>query len=124
MADEDCFDCVFTSKVSNRISSRDRASTTIAAPTKKHRFVVPVPSRPSRTSSNVEETSTTTTTSRAEEGSETEGEGEGAKQAINCPYCPSNCCCYHGLMQPCDLLQQSLLYWQEYLPQPKTIFKA
>ncbi len=119
IADEDCFDCVFTPRDNHRFMPRERCVTNNASK-KSNRLSRQLPAEPECLSSNSFERDGSETTVGETEG-ETECGGEAGKSGINSYYCN------HFNHRNCylrDHLQQCLLFWQEQLPQAKKLFKA
>jgi hypothetical protein len=123
IADEQCFDCVFSSRPikPNQLQLREKQMPSSSSKRRSSNDVV-------RGDSAISSSTTNTSGPSQEEAQETDGEGEGAKGGINCY--PSCCCsdqttCDHRLLiQTDDRLQMCLSYWQEHLPTPKKLFKA
>ena len=125
IADEECFDCVFTTRVNNSFNYKEKNCTNSS---RKRRSSDSLPLI------KVHSVNSTTTQETAdEETAETEGEGEANKQGILCN-CLS-CCISCQRANPCEMprhlhdqrqeyLQNSLLFWQENLAAPKKLFKA
>jgi hypothetical protein len=113
IADEESFDCVFTTRPNSKFTPREKLSSCLS-------------SRRSKDNRCTQQEVGSTSTQDGSEATAEEGESDGAKRGINCCSCCKLyylCKDLHQCTMP-DVLQQSLLYWQENLSAPKKLFKA
>lgn len=124
IADEQCFDCVFSSRPvkNNQLHIREKQQ-----PSKRRSSNDIVRGDSAVSAVSAVSASTTNTNGQSQEETQ-EAEGEGAKGGINCY--PGCCCSDHIIRDPRlliqteDRMQMCLSYWQEYLPLPKKLSKA